>query len=78
MAEGREVCSWAGAAKFEDGDIDDLILEGPIGTGPFGAMLLSLFEGHNARFFYEGDTTQGGRRLMQFSFTVRRKKASIA
>src|SRR5581483_7774488 len=50
LADGREIYSWAGAGKFEDGDIDELILEGPIGTGPFAAFLLGIFAPRNPRF----------------------------
>lgn len=73
LADGHEIYSWAGAGKFEDGGIDEIIHEGPIGTGPFGAMLLAIFDPRNPRFFYDGDTTLAGQDLLQFSFTVARE-----
>jgi hypothetical protein len=69
----REIYSWAGAGKFEEGDIDELVPEGAMGSGPFAAMLLSIFEPRNSRFVYEGDTTLDGRRLMDYSFSVPRE-----
>jgi hypothetical protein len=75
LAEDREIYSWAGASRFEEGDIDELIPEGPIGTGPFAAMLLSIFAPRNPRFFYDGDTSLAGQRLMQFSFTMPREES---
>ena len=75
MADGQEIYSWAGAGKFEEGDIDELIREGPIGTGPFAAMLLSIFQPRNPRFFYDGETTLAGHDLMQFSFIMPREES---
>jgi len=69
----REIYSWAGAGKFEEGDIDELVPEGAMGSGPFAAILLSIFEPRNSRFVYEGDTTLDGRRLMDYSFSVPRE-----
>jgi hypothetical protein len=71
----REIYSWAGAGKFEEGDIDELVPEGAMGSGPFAAMLLSIFEPRNSRFVYEGDTTLDGRRLMDYSFSVTREES---
>jgi hypothetical protein len=76
LADGREIYSWAGAGKFEEGDIDELIPEGAIGTGPFAAMLLSVFEGRGPRFFFEGETTLAGRRLLEYSFTVPQERST--
>jgi len=66
----QEVYSWAGAGKFEDIEIDQLIPEGAMGTGPFATHLLNLFETRNPRFVFDGDASEGGRQLMEFSFTV--------
>ena len=35
LSETSEIYSWAGAPRFEEGDIDELIPDGAIGTGPF-------------------------------------------
>jgi len=82
LASSREIYSWAGASKFEEGDIDELIPEGAIGTGPFAAMLLGIFGGRPPEFVFEGDTMlhaglDGGldagldvRRMMEYSFSV--------
>src|SRR5512142_549044 len=45
LAENGEIYSWAGAEKFAEGDIDELIPDGAIGTGPFASMLLGVFQG---------------------------------
>src|ERR1035438_1243285 len=43
-AGGSEIYSWAGARKFEEGELEDLVPEGATGTGPFATMLLAIFE----------------------------------
>ena len=70
LASDREIYSWAGARKFEEGEIDELIPEGAMGTGPFAALLLAIFETRSPRFVFEGDTTLDARRLMEYSFSV--------
>ncbi len=70
IADGREIYSWAGAGKFEEKELDELVPSGAIGTGPFAATLLGIFETRDPNFAFEGETTMGGRRLMEYSFAV--------
>jgi hypothetical protein len=70
LATDREVYSWAGAKRFEEGEIDELVTQGAFGTGPFASMLLSVLRGGDARFFFEGDKFIGDRRLLEYSFSV--------
>ncbi len=70
LAEGREIYSWAGASKFEDGEIDELIPDGAMGTGPFAALVLSAFEGRVPKFTYEGETTLEHHLVFEYSFHV--------
>jgi hypothetical protein len=67
---GREIYSWAGAGKFEDGELDELVQEGAMGSGPFAAMLLSAFQNRATKYVFEGETTVDGRRLYEYSFAV--------
>jgi len=71
LASDRELYSWAGAEKFEEGEIDGLVTQGAFGTGPFASMLLSVLHGSDTRFIFDGDTPLGGRRLLEYSFSVR-------
>lgn len=70
LGEDRELYSWAGASKFEEGEIDELVTQGAFGTGPFATMLLSVLEVRNAKFVYEGDTTLMSRRVLEYSFNM--------
>lgn len=70
LSSTEEIYSWAGAKRFNEGEIDELISTGAIGTGPFASSLLSLFEANDPHFVYEGEKTQKGRRLLEFSFRV--------
>jgi hypothetical protein len=67
---GREIYSWAGAHKFEDGDLDELVPEGAIGTGPFTTLVLSMFEQRDPKYIFDGESTADGRRLFEYSFAV--------
>jgi hypothetical protein len=75
LANDREIYSWAGAAKFEEGDLDELIPDGAIGTGPFAAMLLGVFEARNPKFIFEGQTMADVRRVFEYSFTVSKEQS---
>jgi hypothetical protein len=66
----REIYSWAGAARFEEGDIDELIPDGAMGTGPFAVMLLGVFQGRPPRFTFEGDTVLDHRLVYEYSYRV--------
>ena len=66
----HELFSWAGAARFEEGEIDELVTNGAFGTGPFAASLLSVLGTRHARFTFEGDTTLDSRRVLEFSFRI--------
>lgn len=70
MAEQREIYSWAGASRFEQGEIDELIPDGAMGTGPFAAMLLGVFRGRVPRFTYEEMNSLDHRLVFQVSFRV--------
>jgi hypothetical protein len=75
LTTDREIYSWAGANKFEEGEIDELIPEGAIGTGPFASMLLGIFEMHDPHFVFEGDTALDARTMMEYSFSVPREQS---
>ena len=66
----REMYSWAGAERFEEGDIDELIPEGAIGTGAFASLLLAAFERQPPRFVFDGETHLDATRALQYSFDV--------
>ena len=70
LAADRELYSWAGAAHFREDELFAWLPAGAIGTGPFAAMLLSVFETHSPHFVYEGETTINGRRLLEYSYNI--------
>jgi hypothetical protein len=40
---GREIYSWAGDDRLESSRLDSLVATGPLGTGPFGPLLIDTF-----------------------------------
>jgi hypothetical protein len=74
-ASGSEIYSWAGASRFEEGELDELVPEGATGTGPFATMLLGVFESRGPKYIFEGETSVDGRRLFEYSFAVLRDQS---
>jgi hypothetical protein len=68
--ERGEIFSWAGANRFDDTYVDNVVRDGPIASGAFGAYLSVIFQMDAKRFTYEGNTTVDGRRLAEYSFEV--------
>jgi hypothetical protein len=66
----REIYSWAGAHQFDDRDIDEIVPQGAMGTGPFASFLLSVFLGRPPRFVFDGETTVNDRGVYEYSFDV--------
>jgi hypothetical protein len=54
VADGREVFSWAGAGKFDERELADMLSEGPTGTGSFAGFLSNIFDGKSAQIIYKG------------------------
>ena len=70
VGEKSEMFSWAGASKFETGDISEMVSRGASGSGEFGSFLASVFGGDAEGFVYRGvqDTPLG--LLATYDFTV--------
>ena len=75
LSGGRELLSWAGAGKFDDRELDELVPDGAIGTGPFAVMLLMVFRGRVPRFTFEGETTLDHRLVFEYSYRVPREES---
>jgi hypothetical protein len=68
-APDGEMYSWAGAGRFSNRDIFEMV-DGAMSTGSFSSMLASIFGGHAARFSYDGDVSEGEKTLAEFGFRV--------
>jgi hypothetical protein len=49
VVQGREIYSWTGTAPYDHG-VEDILNDGPIGTGPFAAHLADIFVNPAVRF----------------------------
>jgi hypothetical protein len=65
-----EMYSWAGAGRFNDRDLFEMIPDGAMSTGTFSSLLGSIFRPGAADFFYNGDTNEAGKELCEFGFDV--------
>jgi len=70
VSEGREIYSFPGATRFDTRDIDEIIRQGPIGTGSFGTHLLGIFDNPGVAFQFLSERTIGLRTLLEYRFHV--------
>jgi hypothetical protein len=70
VGEKSEMFSWAGASKFESGDISQMVSKGASGSGEFGSFLASVFGGDGEGFVYKGEQDTPLGRLAVFDFRV--------
>ncbi len=70
VGEKSEMFSWAGASKFESGEISDMVAKGASGSGEFGSFLSSVFGGQGEGFLYRGLKDFPFGNMATFDFTV--------
>ena len=70
ISAGQEIYSWPGATRFDSRDVSEIIREGPIATGSFGAHLLAVFDNPRVEFHFAGERSEAGRRLLEYRFAV--------
>jgi hypothetical protein len=75
VTSAGEIYSWAGARRFDDRSLFDLVREGSISNGIFAPFLIAIFRNDEATFSYNGDTTEDGRALSEFGFRVPLEKS---
>jgi hypothetical protein len=68
----QELYSWPGAARFETGELRDLVKGGAIGSGDFGLHARSIYLSGTARFEYAGEEMLDGRKAHRFRYEVPR------
>ena len=66
----EEIASWAGANRFDSGNVKEVISSGPYGTGSLGTMIDDIFVNGRNSFQYIGEETADGARLFEYSFFV--------
>jgi hypothetical protein len=77
IADKQEVYSWAGAARFEQNDLQQLVGGGLTGTGDFGPLLLGIFDQH-AAMSYQGARQVAGRRLFEYGYQTPEKSSQFS
>lgn len=69
MTRTGEIFSWAGARRFSDTRLDEMV-DGPITSGVFGGFLSIIFNQDVRQFTFRGNTESDGLTLMEYSFEV--------
>jgi hypothetical protein len=63
--------SWVGADRFDDRELSEVVGGyGVLADGPFGTLLLSIFQGSAAEFSFVGEQAIERRNLYAYSFRV--------
>jgi hypothetical protein len=70
LSQDRELHSWPGATRFDVRDVDQLIRDGPVSTGSFGAHLATTFGSSAVDFQYHGQARVGGREALEYRYRV--------
>jgi len=70
VSEGSELHSWPGATRFDERNVDDLIRNGPVSTGSFGAYLTSVFGQPGVVYKYQGEQSANGKTLFEYAYRV--------
>jgi hypothetical protein len=70
VSEGSELHSWPGATRFDERNVDDLIRNGPVSTGSFGAYLTSVFGQPGVVYRYRGEQSANGKTLFEYAYRV--------
>jgi hypothetical protein len=71
----REWYSWAGASEFDSRDLSEVVGGGPIGTGAFGAFLMSIFGDQGALFTYAGEVRSSGHAVAEFDYRMLKERS---
>lgn len=70
LENGAELHSWPGATRFDERNVDELIRNGPVSTGSYGAYLNSVFGQDGVAYQYKGTQTVNGKTLYEYAFHV--------
>jgi len=70
VSEGHEIHAWPGATRFDTRDVDEIIHDGPIGTGAFATHLIGVFDSPTVDFQYAGEKPDGGRTMLEYRYRV--------
>lgn len=70
LAGNRELFAWAGASRFQEHELANLVGRGTIGTGNFALHAKTVFLTGAADFEYQGEETREGRRAFRFTYSV--------
>ena len=70
VSEGHEIHAWPGATRFDTRDVDEIIHQGPIGTGAFGTHLIGVFDNPAVDFQYVGEKTDGKQTVLEYHYRV--------
>jgi len=75
---GRELYAWPGSPRFGDQNILDMVPDGSIGTGNYGALGIDVFVTDAAAFTFDGRSVESGRSQVRFQYRVPLERSKYA
>jgi len=70
VSQGREIHSWPGATQFDSRGVEEIIRDGPIGTGAYGSYLMGVLDTPGVDFRYAGEKASDGRVLLEYTYRI--------
>ena len=70
VAARREIYSWVGENQFGNRSLFEIVNEGSVSSGNFQGFLELVFRSDNADFSFAGETSDAGRKLMEYRYRV--------
>jgi hypothetical protein len=68
--DGAEIYSWPNAGRIGSANIEDMAAGGMIGTGPFAAFLIGVFETSGAELIFDHEEKIEGQKLLRYRFHI--------
>ncbi len=70
LVDGKELFAWPGEHKFQDKEINEIVVGGAIGNGNFALHAKSVFSSGAPKFTYMGERIRDDRRTHRWDFEV--------
>lgn len=68
--EDHEIHAYPAASRFDLTEIDQIVDNGPFGTGAFGGYLVDIFDNDGTRYDYRGTQTRDGKQFFVYGYGV--------
>lgn len=75
LVDGKELFAWPGERKFQDKEINEIVMGGTIGNGNFALHAKSVFSSGAPKFTFQGERIREDRRTYRWDFEVPQRRS---